>query len=160
MQALANICVTLGIAIVFTAYDLPLARAEIINAETLKLESNIGENEFAYRIDIGIGISVAANVAITDKGNGILNLLNLSLRIVDRHDDGFIYDNGCLRTSFIDITGDGFKDIVIMGTLVKTGEKEGDPVTRSAIFSIYVFDPIQKQFLRLFHWGSFDFELN
>jgi hypothetical protein len=54
---------------------------------------------------------------------------------------------------FVDITGDGYKDLVIVGTLKHTGEKESDPIRTEPIALIYVFDPKENQFQLRFQCG-------
>ena len=48
--------------------------------------------------------------------------------------------------SVADLTGDGYKDLIISGVVRYTGEKETDVNTFESITQIYLFDPKDRQF--------------
>jgi len=112
-----------------------------------------GEELYQRKISIGGNIDAEVVIEVTDKGNGGMELLNLRLKVVDNHDDGAVYVGGLLHVEFVDITGDGFKDLVITGTVMHTGEKETDPRSFETVTSIYLFDPKKKEFRLAFHCG-------
>ena len=112
-----------------------------------------GEREYRKKIEIGPDLRFNAAIDVTAKGNGTLRIVNLKLRVFDEHDDGAVYVGGLLHVEFVDITGDGFKDLVITGTVAHTGEKETDPRIYEPVTSIYVFDPKKKEFRLAFHCG-------
>jgi len=117
-----------------------------------------GEEEWAKTIQISKDISSVAKVSVTAKGNGVLSVANLRLRVFDAHDDGIIYEDGLLRTEFIDIDRDGCKDLVISGIALSTGEKEGEPAMHHCIVFIYMFDPKQKKFVCMYKTSGFDIQ--
>ena len=129
--------------------------AQVIRLEEFKpaKDGMPGEREYRNKIEIGPGVQLDVTVDVTARGNGALRVANLNLRVLDEYDDGAVYVGGLLHVEFLDITGDGFKDLVIMGTVIHTGEKETDPRSYEAVTSIYVFDPKKKEFRLAFHCG-------
>jgi hypothetical protein len=104
-------------------------------------------------VEVGRGIRLPVTIEVTVRRNGTLKVANLELRVLDEYDDGQLYEGGLLHVEFIDVTGDGLKDLVVTGIYVHTGEKEGDPATREPITSLYVFVPDKAEFRRAFHCG-------
>lgn len=129
--------------------------AQVIHIEEFKAAKDgmPGEQEYRKEIEIGPDVKLQARVDVTVRRNGTLTIANLELRVLDEYDDGAVYVGGLLHVEFVDITGDGFKDLVITGTVVHTGEKETDPRSYEAVTSIYVFDPKKRQFRLAFHCG-------
>ena len=117
-----------------------------------------GEQQYNKTFQIGPNRSIPVVVDVTAKGNGWMKVANLCLRVYKEHDDGEVFDPPLLHVEFVDITGDGFKGLVIVGTLKRTGEKETDPTTTEPIASIYTFDPKTNHFNLRFRCGpSLDF---
>ena len=112
-----------------------------------------GERIWKQNIAIGPRVTLDATVNVTVRGNGILHIANLKLKVLDEYDDGHIYIGGLLDVEWVDLTGDGFKDLVITGTMANTGEKGTDPVTYSTITQIYIFDPGKMQYRLAFSHG-------
>lgn len=112
-----------------------------------------GEQRYQRQIEIGSTIKLDATVHVTVRRNGTLKVANLKLKILDECDDGLKFADRLLHTEFRDITGDDFKDLVITGTVIHTGEKENDPVSYSTVTSIYAFRPKEKDFTLVFHVG-------
>jgi len=112
-----------------------------------------GEERYERSVEIGHGINLDAVIDVTVRRNGTLRVGNLKLRVLDEYDDGKVYVGGLLHVEFIDVTGDGFKDLVITGTVIHTGEKETEPRSYETVTSIYVFDPKKREFHLAFHCG-------
>ena len=112
-----------------------------------------GEQRYEKSIEVGTEADITAVVDVTARGNGILAFANLKLKVLDEHDDGLIYVGGLLYVEFVDVSEDGFKDVVITGTIANTGEKETDRVTYSTVTSIYVYQPQRREFRSVFHIG-------
>ena len=112
-----------------------------------------GEQTYERQIEIGPGVKLDVVVDVTVRRNGILRVANLKLHVLDEYDDGVIYVGGLLHVEFVDITNDGYKDLIVTGTVVHTGEKEADPRTYETVTSIYVFDPKKREFHLAFHCG-------
>src|SRR5947209_2083767 len=107
------------------------ARGEIVDRRDFYHEPNSVQGELRYEKNIHVGGDVDAKVTIdvTAKGNGLMRVLNLTLKVFDTCDDGQVYVDGLLHVEFVDLKGTGYKDLVITGTVVHTGEKETDPRT-------------------------------
>lgn len=133
-----------------------ISRGQLIHRNEFRPDKDgmPGEEKYEREIEIGPGVKFAAVVEVTVRGNGTLRVANLDeLRVFDEYDDGAVYVGGLLHVEFVDITNDGYKDLVITGTVVHTGEKETDPRTYETVTSIYVFDPKKKEFHLVFHCG-------
>jgi hypothetical protein len=147
-------CLILG------AIALSLVLAAIVGGEVIRLAdfkpSEVGMpgvQRYERTIQVGPGVIVDAVAEVTVRRNGTLKVANLTLRILDDYDDGSVYVGGLLHVEFVDISRDGFKDLVVTGTVATTGEKETDPVSYSAVTEIYVFDPKKEKFELAFRHG-------
>jgi hypothetical protein len=112
-----------------------------------------GTQRFQRPVQIGPSCVFPVIVDVTPKGNGWMKVANLQLRVYKDHDDGSVFDPSLLHVEFVDLTGNGYKDLVIIGTLENTGEKDGDPVSTEPIASIYMFNPKTNQFSLSFRYG-------
>lgn len=56
----------------------------------------------------------------TTKGNGGLSIGNLVIRMLDNHDDGFVYEPECLEIRFVDLDADEVEELVVEGNAVQT----------------------------------------
>jgi hypothetical protein len=112
-----------------------------------------GELRCEKSIIISEGVTVSAVIEVTAKGNGILQLGSERLRIWDEHDDGQVFVGGLLHVEFVDITGDGSKDLVICGTVKHTGEKESEPTKTEPLTVIYAFVPKTAAFALRYQCG-------
>lgn len=104
-------------------------------------------------IHLGHGITRTATVLITNKGNGTLAIRNVNVRIVDCHADQTLFVPYLLRTEFEDVTADGYKDIVIHGTVsfFEDEDMEREHPVYDSICMIIVYDPKRDWFdLRYF----------
>jgi hypothetical protein len=133
----------------------PSAKGQIVERAKFAADPEGLDGELRYdcAIDVGGGRRVPVSVTVTVRRNGTFKVANLSLRVWDEHDDGQVYEDGLLHVEFVDVTGDGFRDLVITGIVRHTGEKERDPVTREPVTSIYVYEPAKREFRRTFHRG-------
>src|SRR5205814_1025774 len=132
-----------------------IALGQVIRLEDFKPTKDgiPGEQSYQQTIDIGPNVKFDATVEATVRRNGILRVANLKLKVLDEYDDGSKYVGGLLHVEFTEISGDGFKDLVITGTVANTGDKESDPVTYSTVTAIYIFLPKEKEFKLVFHVG-------
>ena len=100
-------------------------------AEKIRLgDLTVNQEEYSHidytydkKILIGEGLPYSAKMEITDRGNGWLKIANLDLHVGRSGYDSLIYKNGLLDVDFIDINGDGFKDIVISGLALYSHEQ-------------------------------------
>jgi hypothetical protein len=111
------------------------------------------ELEWRRTIEIGHDIRMDASIEVTVRGNGGLKIANLDLRVFDEYEDTRVFDPPLLHIEFADVTGDGYKDLILVGTVKHLGEKEWDPVTTEPVCSIYIFDPAHRQFIRTYRCG-------
>ena len=141
-------------ALILTAFSV-VAGAQVVRSADFKPDPQGREGETRYDrvVEVGRGIRLPVTIEVTVRRNGTLKVANLELRVLDEYDDGQVYEGGLLHVEFVDVTGDGFKDLVVTGIYVHTGEKEGDPVTREPVTSVYVFVPDKGKFRCAFHCG-------
>jgi hypothetical protein len=63
-------------------------------------------------------ITLKGTFSITSKGNGVLTISGLNIRIYDAHSDGVVFDGFLLHNEATDIDGDGYNDLVVWGTAI------------------------------------------
>ena len=100
-----------------------------------------GEKMFEKNIALANGIKMQARIDVTPKGIGYLQIGNLNVKVFDSHKDGGYYENEMLNIDFVDIAGDGKKDLVISGIACYTGEKDDSVLCREAVVLIYTLLP-------------------
>jgi hypothetical protein len=99
-----------------------------------------GELSFQRMISVAAGFEMLARIEITSKGNGILGIANLRLKVFDSHDDGTYFENGLLNIDFKDIDGDGKREMIISGIVCITDENGKVPLRREPVVFIYKLD--------------------
>lgn len=129
--------------------------AQVIGLHNLKPtpESMPGETSSNFNVEVGNGDVLSAKIERTARGNGTLSIANLSIRVIDDYDDGLIYQHSMLHVEFKDLSGRGYKDLVVTGIAIQTGEKESDARRYIAITSIFMYEPKSKTFVQAFHSG-------
>jgi hypothetical protein len=142
---------------------------QVSTASQLEIKSAFARSAVEQRpvsltVPLGGGFNLTALAEVTTKGNGTLTIGNLALHMQDLHDDGLIYDgDGLLRLDVerlgIDRPNARAPALIVSGILVRTGEKETDPVSRAAITTIYVLDCRSGQFKRVFSNNDLDIDL-
>jgi hypothetical protein len=115
-----------------------------------------GEGVLQTTIDVGPGMTLDAVVEVTAKGNGVLSIANLRLRVVDEHDDGIVYKDGWAHTEFVDLNNDGWKDLVVLGSLVRTREAASESPGGEPFVFIYLFDAEAMAFVRSYKHATFE----
>ena len=89
---------------------------------------------------------------------GLLSISNLGLYVYENRDDfGWCYENEMLHTDFVDVTGDGYTDLVLSGRVIYSsqGDKQ-DELAYEPVLFIYVYDPAKKGFRLGYKKASFD----
>jgi len=87
-------------------------------------------------------LKIAASFNITTKGNGVISIPGLSIRVYDSHDDGLIFRGGLLRCEWNFEHGVEF---VVSGIAEKTEEKKEEISVRGVFrysSSTKIFEPI------------------
>lgn len=115
------------------------------------------EQELTKEVAFAPGVKFLARVEVTAKGNGFLRLANLNLKVFDDHNDGVYYEDEMLNIDFVDIDGNGKRDIVISGIVCFTDEKGDRVVRREAVVFIYALQA-NKTFKEVYH--NTDFRLD
>lgn len=97
------------------------------------------------RVDLGGGLEAELALDASTKGNGLLTLLNLRLRVVDQHDDGLLFPEP-LGLGLIDLDRDGYLDVVATGPALLTGEDEREPSRPASVTAIFMLDPKARRY--------------
>ena len=114
-----------------------------------------GELEDSRDVRIGKDVTFRATIAVTNKGNGTLSIANLRLRVYDDHDDGLIYQGRLLDIAFVDLSGGGYKDLIVSGCAIHTGEKEDAVPKYEGVVFVYKFLPKERKFELAYRRASF-----
>ncbi len=145
----AILIVTLLFHLSSLAYPETIERRDFVRPDG----SLPGEERFEKDIAIGLDVGVHVKVEVTAKGNGILHVANLKLKVFKEHDSGHVFDGGLLRVDFVDVTDDGYKDIVISGIIRFTGDN-GDTIRSESVVCLYVFDRRENRFIKKYGIGA------
>lgn len=116
----------------------------------------------ADTLDLGAGLRLPVRIETTSKGNGTLTIANLSLRLMDKHDDGLVYaGNGVLRLDVVRLApGNRPAALIVSGVAMHTGEKENDPVVPESVVYVYQVDCKAGKLVRRWRNTSIDIELD
>ena len=105
------------------------------------------ENNVVTRsMEIASGSFQPMKFEITTKGNGSISLPGLNIRIYDNHDDGLVFESKLLKCEWKDIDEDGFLDLAVSGTAIRTGDKDGAKPTKIKINGVFRWNPKNRQF--------------
>lgn len=132
-----------------------LSISEVKNlAQALQL-GTVNSDELAKSINIGNNVLVPYSFSITSKGNGVINILNTSIRIYDQHNDGNYFKSGLLNNRLIDLNKDGYQDLVVSGIAITTGPK-GDDYIEKNIKAVLQYSPSTNTFEIISKSGEID----
>ena len=104
------------------------------------------ENVFTRTIEISAGDFQSIAFEITTKGNGFISLPGLNIRIYDSHDDGLVFENNLLKCEWKDADDDGFLDLVVSGSSIRTGDDDGGKPTKVMIGGVFRWNPKNRRF--------------
>ncbi len=113
-----------------------LKGAEIGAWFNASLESGVPHLEL---VDLGRGLEAELGLDASTKGNGLLTLLNLRLRVVDQHDDGLLFPEP-LDVGLVDLDRDGYLDVVTAGPALLTGEDDSEHPRTTSVMAIFMLD--------------------
>lgn len=116
-----------------------------------------GERVLHRDIHLGGGVKLTALIEVTNKGNGLMSIGTLKLKVVDEHGDGAVYAGAMPHVEFADIDGDGMKELVVNGIVDYTDEKTDVVREREPFVFIYGYDKA-KGFNLAFRKASFALE--
>jgi hypothetical protein len=92
------------------------------------------------KFPVNSNTSLKGTFSITSKGNGVLTISGLNIRIYDAHSDGIIFADYLLHNEATDIDQDGYNDLVVWGTAILSDEEERE-ITRVPVKAIFRFNP-------------------
>jgi hypothetical protein len=136
------------------------AAGQALDKKQLRGNSHLmpGELRLEQHIEMCRGRTLDAVVEVTAKGNGILAVGNLKLRVYDAHDDGAVYANDMATVEFVDLDGDGCKELIVTGALCHHGEKDDAIRSVEPFAFIYKFDANSESFRLLFKRSTFSID--
>jgi hypothetical protein len=110
-------------------------------------------------LDLGSGLKLPVRIETTNQGNGVLTVANLTLRLMDKHDDGLVYGgSGVLRLDIVRLgPGRAPASVVISGIALHTGDKESDPSVSESIVYVYRVNCAAGTLVR--SWRNTDIEI-
>jgi hypothetical protein len=145
-------CVLLSTGLIATSnsFSQVVERSEFVQPK----DGISGSLRYMKSIQVSSKIAIDATLNVTAKGNGILDFANLHLKVFDDYHDEQVFDHeGLLHVEFVDVDGDGFKDLVISGIVRHMGEKESDPVSEEALVSVYLYDKSNGEYRLAYRLG-------
>lgn len=83
---------------------------------------------------------------VTTKGNGVISVPGMNVRIYDAHDDGLVFENYLLKCEWKDTDADGFLDLVVSGTAILTGDQGDAKPTKIEINGVFRWDDEDRRF--------------
>lgn len=102
---------------------------------------------WSKRITVGGGVTRSALIDVDSKGNGLLRIGNLAIKVYDDHRDGSYYQGSMLTTTFKDINHDGYLDLIVSGIVNVTSPWKSHAITRrEALVGIFLFNPKTSKF--------------
>lgn len=147
-------------AIVLITLAFGSAADVTLTQDLLKQEDEGSPGSRAWRGEVAIHKDVVTNASIevTSKGNGTLDILNLSLRVYDSHDDANLYKDRMLLIEFTDLNEDGYLDLMVTGIYQVTPEKGDGIVEESILVFMCHFDPKTTEFKKIYQQMPHDIE--
>lgn len=99
-----------------------------------------GELRWSGTIDIKQERTVHASVAVTSKGNGVLEIGGWRAKVFDLHNDCATFQGGMLNVEFRDVNQDGVLDLILLGIVERWGGEKCDVVeSREPVLYIVSF---------------------
>lgn len=124
-------------------------------------KTDLGGRRYVQTISLISGFPIRVETQVSSKGNGVVTIENLQLRLYDAHGDGAHFEPSLLKTEFLDLNGDGYTDIRISGTVVYDQHEKADlePEKNWQIWEpvrfVYHYDPARDGFFLQTQSASF-----
>lgn len=111
-------------------------------------------------IEVDQTTQLPASIEVSSKGNGVLRIANLELKVYDDHDNGVVFKDAMGHIEFADLNDDGAKDLIIFGEVQYTAE-DGPPriLREEQYLFIYTYDKVSRGFRRTYAKADFKLEL-
>jgi hypothetical protein len=131
--------------------------ADRITKENIKDNPN-DPNERCCEKEINIGgsIKLKATISITSHGNGWMKVANLNLYVYGGAHSVAVYEPMLMDIDFVDIDGDGFKDLVISGNVLYYDNET--LLRREPVVFIYMFNSQRKEFYCAYRKASYSLD--
>ncbi|MBA6302357.1 hypothetical protein [Colwellia sp. MB02u-14] len=134
----------------FLFLSFQLQAEELISSSDVELiisnfkSDSLSNNVIDKNIQIGANTNISIEFGITSKGNGGIELPGIFLlRLYDMHGDLSYFKDGLLNNELIDINSDGYKDILLWGTAIKSDD-DGNNLGEVSVLAVLVYSPKDK----------------
>lgn len=141
--AIAILAPVSGIASESGAVIWPDARAR---EKAERLRDADATDDVVQELAISRTLIVNARFSITSKGNGILSLPGLTVRVYDEHDDGITFRGGLLTCEWHQQPGQRYLDLIVSGIAERHDEK-GNHIADTAVRAIFRYAPQERRFI-------------
>ncbi|MFK7790444.1 MAG: hypothetical protein AB8C95_13240 [Phycisphaeraceae bacterium] len=147
-------------AIILTTVAFSSAADFTLTPKDLKedIDDIHGSQSWQGEIEIHKDVVTNASIGVTSKGNGTLNVLNLSLRVYDSHDDTNLYKDAMLLVEFTDLNEDGYLDLMVTGIYQVTPEQRDGVLEEHVVVFMCHFDPKTNAFKKIYQQMPMDLE--
>lgn len=99
------------------------------------------------------GSSIPVELNVTNKGNGVITLGSLMIRVYDTHDDGVYYKPGLLDVTLV-MSQDNVIGVRFAGTELKTGDDADEVLSSADVEFICEYDTLAKDFVFVGGYGE------
>lgn len=97
-------------------------------------------------IEMVDGLAIPIELSVTTKGNGVIVLGSLMIRIYDTHDDGAYYEPGLLDVTPV-MSPDGVTGLRFVGTELKTQDDDGRILSSAPLDFMCTYNPSTRDFV-------------
>jgi hypothetical protein len=95
--------------------------------------------EWVGTVVIGHGVVEPAKIDVTNKANGRLHICGQYFRVYDGSSDLDLFDPYCLHITFVDLDGDGYRDLVLEGERLEQDDDDA-PIRRISVLQVFRYD--------------------
>lgn len=124
----------------------PLSTRSLIEPEEENRAADNPNETIEGHVVMTDGTAVPWTFSITSKGNGLLDIANLRIRVYDDHDDGVTFNPWLLRSTVFEDSNGRCSRLELIGTRVYFDEKDAVGPVRHAIHVVCQWDSATKTF--------------
>jgi hypothetical protein len=101
-----------------------------------------------YRIiDIEKSRLLKVTLGTTTKGNGVISIPGLAIRVYDQHNDGLVFDDGGgLTCEWRSDVPEGYPMLLISGVAIHYDEKGNNIVQRNEVSAVFRYSRVRKSY--------------